>query len=579
MKHYLIRCSQFAIILFLVTLTTIHPVAAAESYSHLYISISDAIMNSKQGDDSKANDAIKTFKKDWNHSNAKDSKEARAVTKALNAVENAASKEDRLAALTALSKSLSTLEKAENPVDEKTERKAFLTAITPALNQLQAAIKEGDVEKLVLAYNSFNKFWNSKEIPVREYDMAAYGKIETQMSFLRIALSNKNPNLNTIQNQFNDLKKSITDFGTGKKVTSSTKGTYSLKTLVDLIDQTETQIGIKNYSKASSTIKKFITIWPNVEGDIRTKNANLYTTIESNMPIIASDLMKDNVDTKDINLQLDDFKQQIQLIQGDQNYSLWDSALILLREGMEALLIIIALIAFLKKSDQRHMEKWIYIGAGIGIALSAVLAILMSTIFNSGTINTSREMIEGYVGLIAAAMMIGIGVWMHSKSTIQSWNTYIAKQMNHAMSKQSVWAMAFISFLSVFREGAETLIFYMGIAPKMSTTDFSLGIGVAIVILGIAAFFLLRVSGKIPVHRFFAVATILIYILAFKIIGVSIHTLQLTNVLPTSIVSDLPVWTPIGFYPTVETMAGQVILLILVILTIIYKKNERQQKR
>ncbi|WP_102693665.1 FTR1 family iron permease [Rummeliibacillus pycnus] len=577
MKHYLIRCSQFAIILLLVTLTTIHPVAAAASYSHLYISISDAIMNSKQGDDAKAKDAIKTFEKDWNQANIKDSKEANAVTQALDDAQNASSKENRLAALTALSKALTALEKAENPVDEKAERKAFATAMTPALNQLQAAIKEENAEKLTTVYNTFNSFWKKKEIPVREYDIAAYGKIETQMSFIRITLADEHPNFNAIQDQYNGLKKAITDFGEGKKVTASAKGTYSLQTLIALIDQAKSQINTKDYSKASATIKKFITIWPNVEGDIRTKNASLYTNIESDMPIIASDLTKDEIDTKDINSQLDQFKQQIQLIQGDQNYSFWDSALILLREGLEALLIIIALIAFLKKSDQRHMEKWIYIGAGIGIALSAVLAILMSTVFNSGTIDTSREMIEGYVGLIAAAMMIGIGVWMHSKSNIQSWNAYISKQMNHAMSKQSVWAMAFISFLSVFREGAETLIFYMGIAPNMSTTSFTLGIGVATVILAVVAFFLLRVSGKIPVHRFFAVATIFIYMLAFKIIGVSIHKLQLLDILPTDILKGLPVVASIGFYPTVETMVAQLILLVLVVLTVIYKKRNDQK--
>lgn len=576
MKHYLIRCSQFLIILLLATLTTIHPVAAAESYSNLYISISDAIMDSKQGNDAKAKDAIKTFEKSWQQANVKDSKEAKAVEQALENTQAATTTEDRLKALTVLSKALTALEKAENPVDEKAERKAFATAMQPALHQLQASIKDGDVEKLTKAYNTFNAFWTKKEGPVREYDIPAYGKIETQMSFIRIALSDEKPDMDSIQDQFNELQKTINDFGADKKVASSAKGTYSLQTLIDLIDDAKAQIDDKDYEKASATVKKFITTWPNVEGDIRTKNASLYTKIESDMPIIASDLTKDTVNAKNIDSQLDDFKQQIQLIQGDQNYSFWDSALILLREGLEALLIIVALIAFLKKSDQQHMGKWIYIGALFGIALSAVLAVLMSTIFNSTTIDTSREMIEGYVGLVAAAMMIGVGVWMHSKSNIKVWNSYIAKQMNHAISKQSIWAMAFISFLSVFREGAETLIFYMGIAPKMSTTDFSLGIGVAVAILAVVAFFLLRVSGKIPVHKFFAVATILIYILAFKIIGVSIHTLQLTDILPSSVISGLPVWASIGFYPTIETIVGQIILLVLVVITEIYKKRNEQ---
>jgi len=182
---------------------------------------------------------------------------------------------------------------------------------------------------------------------------------------------------------------------------------------------------------------------------------------------------------------------------------------------------------------------------------------------------------EGYIGLLAAAMMVGVGIWLHSKSSVASWNRYISKQMGNAISSGSVFAMAAISFLSVFREGAETLVFYAGIAPKMETSQFVLGIVVALLVLTIFAFVLFKASGKIPVHKFFAVATVLIYVLAFKIIGVSLHTLQLRDAVSTTIVDGLPVISFIGFYPTVETMIGQAILLVLVVVTIIFKKKQK----
>lgn len=219
------------------------------------------------------------------------------------------------------------------------------------------------------------------------------------------------------------------------------------------------------------------------------------------------------------------------------------------------------------------MRKWIYVGAFVGVLLSAIAAILMSTILNSATIDTNRELMEGYVGLVAAAMMIGVGIWLHSKSSVVSWNRYISKQMGNAISSGSIFAMAAISFLSVFREGAETLVFYAGIAPKMETSQFILGIVVALLILAVLAIVLFKASGKIPIHKFFAVATVLIYVLAFKIIGVSLHTLQLTDNLSTTIVDGLPVISLIGFYPTAETIIGQAILLVLVAATIIYKKK------
>lgn len=578
MKHFLTRCSAILFSILLIGSSFIQPTVSAEpanEYSHLYISISDAIMSTKQDDEKTAEKAIADFKKDWEDSNRTSSKTVDAVDAAIADVENASDKVSRLTALSELSKDLATLEKEENPIDEDAERKAFLKTMTPALNAFEKTIQSNDPEIALEGYTEFNAFWKKKEKPLRAIDMGAYGHIEVQISFLRMELANEEPNFISLQQTFDTMKQGIVDFSNNKEVGQVQEG-LSLQTLVDLIDEAVTSIDDEKYVEASATIKEFITIWPNVESEISTKDARLYTDIESQMPIIASELLKDSVDSDAIKKQLNDFKQQIQLVQGDQNYTMWDSALILLREGLEALLIILALVAFLKKSEQQHMTKWIYIGAGFGIGLSAAAAILMSTLFNSDSIASSREIIEGYVGLAAAAMMIGIGVWMHSKSNIKAWNAYISKQMNHAMSKQSVWAMASISFLSVFREGAETIIFYAGIAPKMSTNQFALGIGVALIILIIVAFVLLKVSNKIPIHRFFAVATVLIYALAFKIIGVSIHTLQLRDSMSSHIISGLPVYPNIGFYPTWETIIGQLILLLLIIGTIIFKrKNEK----
>ena len=147
--------------------------------------------------------------------------------------------------------------------------------------------------------------------------------------------------------------------------------------------------------------------------------------------------------------------------------------------------------------------------------------------------------------------------------------------MGHAISKQSVFAMATVSFLSVFREGAETIIFYVGIAPNMPLFDFSFGIFIALVILAVVAFILFKMSTRIQVHKFFFVATIFIYVLAFKIIGSSIHTLQLTNILPTTVIHQLPVINQIGFYPTVETMAGQLILILTYVGITIYNKAKK----
>ncbi|WP_342545025.1 FTR1 family protein [Lysinibacillus sp. FSL W7-1291] len=569
MKHFLTRCS----IIIALILTLALPVQAAQSYSHLYIAISDALMNTKQDKETEAKQALEQFAADWAKVSS-EQKDAKAkVDEMLAQATEATSKDERLEALSALSNALRALEKLENPVDEVAQRAEFGQKFKPIMADFEKALASGDIQSIDEAYKDFNSKWNKNERPVREQSIAMYGQIETQMAFLRIAISAEEPDIALMQSQFEDLQQTIEDFVAGNETAEVVEGDYSLATLIAYIDEAKDFVDAGDYQAASDKIREFITIWPSVEIEISTRNGSLYTKIESDMPIIASDLLKSNVDQQAITKKLDTFRTEIELIQGDSDYTIWDAALILLREGLEALLIILALVSFLNKSGQNKMRKWIYVGAFVGVLLSAIAAILMSTILNSATIDTNRELMEGYVGLVAAAMMIGVGIWLHSKSSVVSWNRYISKQMGNAISSGSIFAMAAISFLSVFREGAETLVFYAGIAPKMETSQFILGIVVALLILAVLAIVLFKASGKIPIHKFFAVATVLIYVLAFKIIGVSLHTLQLTDNLSTTIVDGLPVISLIGFYPTAETIIGQAILLVLVAATIIYKKK------
>lgn len=551
------------------------PVQAEQSYSHLYISISDALMNTKQDKDAEAELALEQFAKDW-ASVTSEQKEAKAkVDDILAQAKEASSKEDRLQALSALSNALRTLEKLENPVDEAAQRAEFGTKFKPSMKAFEAALATGDIPAIDTAYKELNTKWNKIERPVREQSMAMYGQIETQMAFIRITLASEEPDIGLMESQYADLKQTIEDFVAGNDTAKLVEGEYSLSTLIEYIDEANDFIDAGNYKAASDKIKEFIKVWPSVEIDISTRNGSLYTKIESDMPILVSDLLKSKVDVQAISSKLDTFRTEIELINDSTDYTMWDSALILLREGLEALLIILALVSFLDKSGQKKMRKWIYLGALVGVLLSAFAAILMSTIFNSAMVDSNRELMEGYVGLLAAAMMIGVGIWLHSKSSVSSWNSYITKQIGNAISKGSVFAMASISFLSVFREGAETIVFYAGIAPKMETSKFVLGIVVAVLILIIFAIVLFKASGKIPIHKFFAVATVLIYALAFKIIGVSLHTLQLMDTVSTTIVEGFPVISFIGFYPTVETIIGQAFLLVLILAAIIYKKRQK----
>lgn len=172
-------------------------------------------------------------------------------------------------------------------------------------------------------------------------------------------------------------------------------------------------------------------------------------------------------------------------------------------------------------------------------------------------------------------MMLTVGVWLHSKFNIQSWNRYIGKQMDQAIATGSLISFALISFLSIFREGAETIIFYAGMAPYMGFTQLMIGIGIAAAILVVVGFVMLRYSTRIPVSPFLKGATLLIYVIAFKILGVSIHSLQVSQVLPNHSIHSFPFIEWIGLYPTWETMLPQVGLLIVIGITAVMIKTKK----
>ncbi len=546
------------------------------NYSDLYISISDSIMQTKKANDAEALSSLQEFESIWQQQKLESSEYTKEIDKTLKKALKAHSA-TRGELLSSLSKAVHELEKSENPVDELAEREKFGKAMEPALADLQQAIESDSLEEIKQANQQFVSTWTRNERPVREQSISAYGAIETSMAFMRITLAEEKPDLEAYRTQFDDLTIIVDQFVNGTLKETATED-YSLTTLIALLDKSSDSLQSGKLDDAKKSLREFIQIWPNVEGEVRTKNASLYTQLENELPLMIGQLSNSGYDVEKADDQLQDFKQQIALLQTNDSFSFWDSALILLREGLEALLIIMALLTFLTNANQQGMRKWVYVGAGAGITLSIIVAVMMSTVLQSVTIGNDREMMEGYVGLVAAALMIGVGIWMHQKSNVASWNRYISKQMGQAISKGSVLAMASVSFLSVFREGAETIVFYAGIAPKMSTLEFVMGILLAVVILAIVAVVFMKLSHRIPIHRFFAVATILIYVLAFKIIGVSLHTLQLTNVINTTVQPRLPIIDVIGFYPTTETIMAQLGLLVIIVVVAWVRKAGNHSK-
>ncbi|MDH7870449.1 FTR1 family iron permease [Bifidobacterium catenulatum subsp. kashiwanohense] len=251
--------------------------------------------------------------------------------------------------------------------------------------------------------------------------------------------------------------------------------------------------------------------------------------------------------------------------------------LILIREGLEALLVVAAVIAYLVKSGNKRFTKWIYLGVVAGLAGSGLVAVLFTFLFGgSGPI---QEISEGVCALIATLMLLWTSNWMLNKSSVEAWNNYIRNKTETAVagaqskveSGQSlglgmITSLAMLSFLAVFREGAETVIFYESIY-SMSQDAHGMWVGglTAAAVL-IVIFLILRfTSVKIPIGPFFLVTSILMAALVVIFAGGGIHALIEGDLIEGTYLSTVPTNDWIGLYPYVETITAQVIAAIAVI--------------
>ena len=251
--------------------------------------------------------------------------------------------------------------------------------------------------------------------------------------------------------------------------------------------------------------------------------------------------------------------------------------LILIREGLEALLVVAAVIAYLVKSGNERFTRWIYLGVVAGLAGSGLVAVLFTFLFGgSGPI---QEISEGVCALIATLMLLWTSNWMLNKSSVEAWNNYIRNKTEAAVAgAQSkvesgqrlglgmIASLAMLSFLAVFREGAETVIFYESIY-SMSQDAHGMWVGgLAAAAVLIVIFLILRfTSVKIPIGPFFLVTSIVMAALVVIFAGGGIHALIEGDLIEGTYLSSVPTNDWIGLYPYVETITAQVIAAIAVV--------------
>jgi len=252
------------------------------------------------------------------------------------------------------------------------------------------------------------------------------------------------------------------------------------------------------------------------------------------------------------------------------------SLIILLREGLEAVLVLAAISAFIAKTGRRDALAYFHLGwifaIILGIATWAVANYLL-TISGAG-----RELTEGITALIAAVMLLYIGYWLHSKSYAQAWQNFLRSQVAAALDKRTLWAMAGVSFIAVYRELFETILFYEALWAQVGVDGHSAvlgGIAAAAILLAILTWAILRYSVKLPLGRFFAATASLMALLAVVFAGNGIAALQEAGMVEAHVLQHFISVPLLGIHPTVQSITAQIVVVLLILAGMLMTRSQQ----
>ena len=322
-----------------------------------------------------------------------------------------------------------------------------------------------------------------------------------------------------------------------------------------------------------------------MENKIGSRDSNFKAQLEGYFTRLVS-LMKAGAEKEKLQEQAQglsqDLSKAVEMLQGGEQTT-WSlflySLLIILREGLEALLIVAAIVAYLVKNN--HQDKLPVIRQSVYMALlgSVITAVIFQLIFsNSGA---SRELLEGFTMMIAVVMLFMMSYWLLSKVEAQNWKRYLEGKLSTALTAGSLIGLWLTSFLAVYREGAETVLFYYALVgdakSAVSYAYLFAGFAVGVVILAICYFIMRYTVVKLPLKPFFMFTGSFMYLMAFVFAGKSVLELIEGKLFEPTLISGVPEISWLGIYPYVETLVPQAVLLVAAVFAFIYMKYQSRK--
>ncbi len=352
-------------------------------------------------------------------------------------------------------------------------------------------------------------------------------------------------------------------------------GTAAATTFTEIRTQIDESLRLASEKKpddASARAFDAYMTFEGVERDVRAKNPSLATTLEGSFATLRS-LAAGGAPAAELAQARTVLLGQLENAERTLGDTLPPASLfiqsffLLVREGLEAILIIGALLTFLAKTGAQERKRDIHVGVGAAVLASLFTAILLETVFQ--VTPARREVLEGAVMLTASAVLFYVSYWLLSKIEVARWNQFVRSRVQDAVTSGSALALAAAAFLAVYREGFETVLFYKALVlagPAGSTfAPVAAGIVLGSLVLVAVYYAINRFGVRLPLKPFFAVTGLFLYYMAFLFAGRGMAELQEGGIIATTVLPWAPRIPALGIYPTFESLLAQGVLAALLL--------------
>jgi high-affinity iron transporter len=315
-------------------------------------------------------------------------------------------------------------------------------------------------------------------------------------------------------------------------------------------------------------------VFEQVERDVRAKDASLAGEAEAAFAALRESAVTGGPALESARQSLAGVLERAERVVSDRlsPFNLFvQSLIILLREGLEAILVIGALMAFLVRTGAGQRRRDIHIGVGAAIGASLITAFAIETIFRLSA--ERQELLEGLTMAVAAVMLFYVSYWLLTKVEVARWNAFVKSKVQDAVTSGSALALAAVAFLAVYREGFETVLFYKALMVSGGTgglLPILIGMVVGSLLLAVVYVAINRFGVRLPLKPFFTVTSAFLYYMAFVFAGKAVAELQESGLLDTTFISGAPRIPAMGIYPTVESLVAQGLLLVMAALALVW---------